>query len=905
MILAALGISVSPGKTGHCLVEQLLRKGHEVRGYGGAPWGRAVGVVRPSEVLCRGGYNPLSVPPCARRSRDDFPRLRAPPFPASVRESPVPWGLVEVRRGPEGAGPGEPRRSLRWPGGEPYIQVSSTRRDHPMHSNRTIKSLLILPLALALVLLGRPGPASAGEEQILKGDAVARAGFVPASFGPNRLLYAFTRTSKLGIRRATATYGPSKRKATVDLEVQWGERGSAAVTPTDYRRPTPGDVRQGTWWSETHQIKARVTDRNTRDRVGLEALTQLARNAVAGLRSRAQPLPGALGRIRLPRSIKDYRLSRSQVLPVWEGHGRDGHEKMEVDYGRRAYGEMDQRRLLTHRRDITIELEWIPVGIPPGNTIQFAAPRKPRITTPGDGAFQMRSRTHYIYASVSGIYHDKELKSRSGFRDETHIASARTHVHRLFKLIERDLAQRRGAALPNPNGSRHVSDRPAASGTPGASAKETGTVSADSTGFVVFRGQGRANVRPGGRVQVGDRIMTRPSGRVTVRFDNERGGPGQMGTLTVSLGSSVTIRTAPLKRGAAKTTLRIGLEKGSLRFERPHDRRNPRVELLLEGNGGIFGLDGTNVAVALRDNRYYIVVRDGRVTHQRKGKVVSTLTAGTLLLLDARGVTLAQQPVSDAQLQDWNKRLGLPPSLAEAKGTSTGPWRFVPKAGDTFRSSYEKARVEKSVADWREALQRAEQAYASFKRRLPTLSPADAEEANAEAQGLIQDAYDAYDVVMDGFPDVVGEPWGATLDKYLPGFRAAGARLGPTHAALWALRADEPRTAKPPKKQPLRGALVGRYKSTRWGGVRITSAPPGGRLNGTWGNGNPTRMFRGDVSPDGRTVTNVEYSDGGWLKNWRYAFKLSDDGTHITVYETRAAGVDRASLVKNDKFVRR
>jgi hypothetical protein len=642
------------------------------------------------------------------------------------------------------------------------------------------RHLFLMPLALLVVTLSSAGLrlAEAGlEERVFQNQEIVAADLAPAGFGKFRVVAGRVTLRADGYGSGAVTYGVKGQRPVARIRLDWRERGRVPLE----RGHEPGGTGVGVWWSPTHQVRVTVEDLDSQDGLETGALMQLARSATVNLRARALPWPPTILALELARDIPPYRLAGVMVMDRPPENGA----RTSVTYAIPERAWRDAAERVRHHRLLRFDIDWVVSGMDPRRAHVPWEPddRSTRPARLGESPMEsMWSPTHLARIELRGEYYDERRQRKQAFVDAAHLARGREIATLLMRRIE-TLAQPRGAAL-RPTNTPHVADRPAAVPDTGRS---TGTITSATGRFMLIRGGRRVNVEAGGRVQMGDTIITSASGSVVIRFDDPTAGGGQTGQLAIARGTKVTIDVPPVRPGNAPAAVRIGLSEGGVRVVRPHHPGNPLVELRLPGDGGLFGLEGTDVVAVPFEGNYIVSVREGRVAQRVGGRIVALLPAGTSSKISPTGEMLLQVPVSEEQYAAGNETFGIPAIAAVGSDPDRSGWQLVPRPGDAFLDEYSADDLQALLVAFQEADQRAQQAYASFMRRLPSLSEGDAEIDNWDTIDYVEDALDAYDDLRMAFPVAVNESSRHLLKRHRPDVHKAWVRLRAYREALFDL----------------------------------------------------------------------------------------------------------------------
>jgi len=624
-----------------------------------------------------------------------------------------------------------------------------------------------------------------GPDQVFKDRQISAADLAPAQFGRFPLVSGHVVLGEDGYGYGFANYGKSRREVVVQLRLDWRERGREKARRVLHL----GSSQLGVWWSPTHQVTATVKDMNSRDRLEVPALLQLARSAVAKLRSRALPWPSVPMRLPLARDIDGYRLADVSD----SGLRRDGSYMFSVTYATpERVGQRSEDRARRYRL-IKLDMQWVIPARASGRSTTLWTPRPgARPTRLRDAPFEtMLSRTHFLRIEIRGEYYDDDRRHHQAFRDAAHLDWGRSLARRFRTSVEQGLAAARGTPVPEAT-SPHIGTRPKPASD---SARASGTVASASGRFMVIRGGRRVNVVAGGRVEMGDTIITSASGTLVIRFDSASSGLNRNGTLAIGPGSKVSIDVPPVAAGRSRTAVRVSLDKGALRFARPHRDDNPRVELHLPLSGGIFGLDGTDVLLIYHESLFHFAVLAGRAAYEPRTGRATPLRAGDGMRLDGRGTVLERFDVDRASYLDSMTHLKIPAiaSMPVAADDPEKPAKADP-SGPLRRER--RSQIQRHHTSFKRASAAAVVAFGKVLELEAFADPADVLYEIRYALPLIEDALWDYAMLeedMRGFPK--GTPT-SNMDREVPGARDTARVMAQRKARLLAMRGDARRRAR-------------------------------------------------------------------------------------------------------------
>jgi hypothetical protein len=393
----------------------------------------------------------------------------------------------------------------------------------------------------------------------------------------------------------------------------------------------------------------------TVDLDGLHALAKIVADQVARL-ARAWPTPfGELGLRREMREHGGFRLANATHL----GMSKDG-VTTELSYRTETktirVGGADKHT----SRGFKISVRWMPAGQQPadGDTSRWsyrALPEDPELYR--SIRTVLHSPTHYVRVELRGEHHGVSGYD-DHFADDRHWETAMEQVRALMPIFEQRLAQPR-----DHDATRVARDdelNPVRPKEQASSNRASGTIVATGSGLRVLRGGRRVNLSAGGRVQQGDVIFTAVgTGTVVIRFDDPQAGQGTAGTLEIAPGSRVTIDVGPYRAKERAQPTRLRIAEGAIRFARPHDHRNPRVELATPDDVAIFGLTGTDAVLQLVEQGWVLALRDGMGDLALHGKHAKVLVPYESHLIARDGTYVGTYTFDEANYRQSASQAGL------------------------------------------------------------------------------------------------------------------------------------------------------------------------------------------------------------------------------------------------------
>lgn len=511
--------------------------------------------------------------------------------------------------------------------------------------------LLSIPLVALVLGLAAPSAAADGRPSVLTKDQVLGRGMARASLRGRGLLHAKAYLRENGEMAMTLSYSRDGRRADFSFDVRWREQARGGAAPA--RDITPGGL-PDLYWHPLKQVHVRYKVYGAQPGVDLDGAHTLARTVADQVARAARPWaePFASLALRRPMRVHDgYSLVHSKHLGMSKNS-----KTTELDYRSptRTVQVGGKPKYLSRGYEITVR--WVPTGQrPPSNE----EARWRYIPLPRDRDHVkrvltvVRSRTHYIKVDLRGEHYGRHGHS-DRFEDRRHFEVAMERVQQVLARFERHLAQPRATVGPGAGtGTPLVTERPAEQA---GTSQGSGTITSVTGRLMVLRGGRRVNVASGGRVQQGDTLIT-GSGTVVIRFDNP--GAGTDGTLTIAPRSKVTIEEGPYRPKTKSKPTRFRLQEGAVRFARPHDHRNPRIEFATPGDVAIFGLVGTDAALVRADFGHVFALRDGLADVTVRGGRAKVVMPISSLVIDKEGRVRNERSIDAAQYRETSERIGL------------------------------------------------------------------------------------------------------------------------------------------------------------------------------------------------------------------------------------------------------
>lgn len=511
-----------------------------------------------------------------------------------------------------------------------------------------------LPVALLALFLGPLAlPAAAAETTVLQRDEVLRHGLAKETLRGQRLLSGRAYLKANGEMAATLSYGLERGRPAFSFDVRWREAARRGTKPA--RDFTPGGL-PDLYWHPLKQVQVTyklVGNRSGLDLDGLHAAAKVVAERVAG---RARPWQEPFASLGLKREMREgegFRLTHAKHLDMRESF------TTELDYRSptRTVQVGGKAKHLSRGYEITVR--WFEKGKRPSARDASYWRYRPM---PKEGNLHEKillvvySPTHYIKVDLRGEHYGRDGFD-DHFQDREHWETAMARLREVLAIFEARLAQPRETPAGSVADSPHVVERPKEQAQ---TSQGSGTIKSVGGRLMVMRGGKRVNLRSGGRVQLGDVLIT-GGGKVVVRFDDPEAGPGSNGTLEIAPRSKVVIDVGPYRPETRTRPTRIRLEEGAVRFARPHKSSNPRVELGTPGDVAIFGLVGTDALLVRLPMGYVLTLRDGMGDIRLNGKHAKVMVPIRSYWIDFDGTLRGERSVDESVFRESVDVVGLGP----------------------------------------------------------------------------------------------------------------------------------------------------------------------------------------------------------------------------------------------------